>query len=110
MVNLEAHLDQPIVAVANAASSWTIGPWTVFLEMSNPETPDVGLPNFNQDFDVILFFKYYDPAEEKIHYMGHMYVSITSKLSDILPELARRANLPANTQVLSDNFFNFTNG
>jgi len=98
LVDLEADLDRPIVDVAD-----TVSPWTVFLEMSNPETPDVGLPNFDKDSDVMLFFKYYDPAKEKIYYMGHMYVSITSKVSNMIPELARRANLPANTQVCLNN-------
>jgi len=47
----------------------------------------------------MLFFKFYDPATEKIEYMGHMYVSIKSNLSDLIPELTRRAKLPAKTQV-----------
>ena len=31
----------------------------------------------------MLFFKYYEPAKEKVYYMGHMYVGITTKLSNI---------------------------
>ena len=42
----------------------------------------------------MLFFKYYDPAKEKIHYMGHMYVANTSKVSAMVPELIDRAHLP----------------
>ena len=42
----------------------------------------------------MLFFKYYDPAKEEIHYMGHMYVAITSKVSAMAPELINRAHLP----------------
>ena len=45
----------------------------------------------------MLFFKYYDPAKEKIYYMGHMYVGITAKMSSVLPELVKRASLPAGT-------------
>merc|ERR1712157_406861 len=45
----------------------------------------------------MLFFKYYEPAKEKIYYMGHMYVGITTKLSNIVPDLVKRANLPAGT-------------
>ena len=41
----------------------------------------------------MLFFKYYDPSKEKIHYMGHMYVAITSKVSAMAPELISRAHL-----------------
>lgn len=94
MVDFDADMDRPIVEVAD-----TVSPWTLFIEMSNPETPKIGIQNFDKDKDVILFFKFYDPVEEKIHYMGHMSVSITSKFSDMIPELVRRAHLPPSTQV-----------
>ena len=95
LVDLESDLDRPIVDVAD-----NVSPWTVFLEMANPETPDAGLPTFDKDSDVMLFFKYYDPSKEKIYYMGHMYVSITSKVSSMIPELARRANLPGKSSMI----------
>ncbi len=63
-------------------------------------TKEKSLQRRFQDSDVMLFFKFYDPAKEKIHYMGHMYVAITSKVSSMVPELGRRANLPPNTQVI----------
>lgn len=94
MVDLDCDLDRPVVDVAD-----TVSPWTLFIELSNPENPEVGIPVFDKDSDVMLFFKFYDPAKEKIYYMGHMYVSITSKVSNMIPELAGRANLPLNTQV-----------
>lgn len=50
--------------------------YTVFLEMDT-EKP---LANFDKDHDVMLFFKYYDPCKEKIHFMGHMYMPITEKV------------------------------
>jgi ubiquitin carboxyl-terminal hydrolase 7 len=67
--------------------------------MSNPEATEVELPNFIKETDVLHFFKYYDLAVEKIEYMGHIYLPISSKVSDLIPYLARRANLPLNTQV-----------
>ena len=48
----------------------------------------------------MLFFKYYDPSKEKIYYMDHMYLGITTKLSSIVPELVKRASLPAGTPLL----------
>ena len=48
----------------------------------------------------MLFLKYYDPAQEKIHYMGHMYISITAKVSTLVAELAKRAHLPEDTSLL----------
>lgn len=95
LVDLEFDMDKAIIDVAD-----TVSPWTIFLEMSSPDSPNTGLPTFDKDSDVMLFFKYYDPSKEKIHYMGHMYVSITSKVSNMTPELNRRANLPLDTPLM----------
>ncbi len=98
----ETNLNRPLIDVANDFHPWTepVRQWTVFLETSKPETPQVRIPYFNNNTDVMLFFKFYDPATEKIEYLGHMYVSIKSNLSNMIPELTRRAKLPANTQVV----------
>jgi hypothetical protein len=82
--------------VANDFHPWTdpVRQWTIFLETANSETPQV-----KNVTHVMLFFKFYDPATEKIEYLGHMYVSIKSNLSNMIPELTRRAKLLANTQV-----------
>ncbi len=97
----ETNLNRPLIDVANDFHPWTdpVRQWTVFLETANSETPQVRIPYFNNDTDVMLFFKFYDPATEKIEYLGHMYVSIKSNLSALIPELRRRAKLPANTEV-----------
>ena len=97
----ETNLSRPLIDMANNFHPWTdpVRQWTIFLETANSETPQVRIPYFNNDTDVMLFFKFYDPATEKIEYLGHMYVSIKSNLSNMIPELSRRAKLPANTQV-----------
>jgi ubiquitin carboxyl-terminal hydrolase 7 len=94
-------MSRPLIDVANDFHPWTdpVRQWTVFLETPNPETPLVRIPDFNYDTDVMLFFKFYNPASEKIEYLGHMDVSIKSNLSNLIPELTRRAKLPTNTQV-----------
>jgi ubiquitin carboxyl-terminal hydrolase 7 len=97
----ETNLTRPLIDVANNFHPWTdpVRQWTIFLETPNPETPLVRIPDFNYDTDLMLFFKFYDPDTEKIEYMGHMYVSIKSNLSALIPELTRRAKLLPNTQV-----------
>jgi hypothetical protein len=92
----ETNQDRSLIDVADDFHPWTdpVRQWTVFLEKSNPATPD-----FNYDTDLMLFFKFYDPVTEKMEYCGHMHVSIKSNLTDLIPELKRRAKLPANTQV-----------
>ena len=46
---------------------------------------------------MLIFFKYYDPAEEKIIYMGHMIIAITLSCSRFVPDLISRAKLPPGT-------------
>jgi len=74
--------------------------WIIYLEMMTPEQPGPSLPTFDKDKDVMLFFKYYDPVMKKLHYMGHLYLSISTKLSSILPKLCQMANIPTNSKLL----------
>ena len=90
LLDMEADLNKPMFEVAES-----FNPWTVFLEISKRENS--ALPTFDKDGDLMLFFKYYEPEKEKVNYMGHMYVGITTKLSDIVPDLVKQANLPAGT-------------
>ncbi len=99
LVDMEQDLDKSVIEVAD-----NIVPWTIFLELAAACPSDLPavpreLAPFDKDQDVMLFLKYYDPAAEKIHYVGHMYISITAKLSSIMPELTRRAYLPADTRL-----------
>eukprot|EP00095_Tigriopus_kingsejongensis_P009858 maker-scaffold853_size88743-snap-gene-0.13 protein:Tk09858 transcript:maker-scaffold853_size88743-snap-gene-0.13-mRNA-1 annotation:"ubiquitin carboxyl-terminal hydrolase 7" len=94
LIDLEADSDKAIFDVADNANIYS-----VFLELAPPESPGRPLPPFDKDQDVMLFFKYYDPEVEKIHYMGHMYVSITAKVTSMVPELIRRANLAPDTSL-----------
>jgi len=75
-------------------------PWLIYLEMMTPEQPAAQLPPFDKDKDVMLFFKYYEPSTKKMHYMGHLYLSITTKLSAILPKLCQMANIPQSSSLL----------
>ncbi|KAJ8967839.1 hypothetical protein NQ317_016612 [Molorchus minor] len=42
----------------------------------------------------------YDPKQKKIHYCGHSYLPVTSKLNDIIPLLNERAGFPPDTELL----------
>lgn len=76
-------------------------PWTVFLELFNPEVEvNRPLPTFDKDQDVMLFFKHYCPRSGKIHYMNHMYLPITTKLNDVLPKLCNLANIPPDSKLI----------
>ncbi len=75
LVDIDTDMEKPILEVADNASTLTL-----FLEMGDPTNPTEDLPSFDKEQDVMLFFKYYDPRKEKIHFMGHMYVSIAAKV------------------------------
>lgn len=50
----------------------------MFLEILPVDDPNVSLPNFDKENDVLLFLKMYDPLNESIHYQGHITIPITS--------------------------------
>jgi len=74
-------------------------PWTCYLELLPPDSGLTALPPFQQDRQVLLFFKYYDPVTRQIHYAGHHYALIKRPLADLLPILLQRAGAPSNTQL-----------
>ncbi len=94
-----------IVAVSNAASivgasnASTANVGGLNIGTLRVGASNVGLPPFNKNFDVLLFFKFYDPDNATIEYKCHMIVSVETVFSDLLPELARRANLSEDTEV-----------
>lgn len=76
-----------------------MNPWICFLELLPPDLGIGALPPFQQDRQVLLFFKYYDPATRQIHYAGHHYALIKRPLADLVPVLLQRAGLGADTQL-----------
>ncbi len=83
--------------VAEVADSYN--PWTCFLELLPADSGVPALPSFQQDRQVLLFFKYYDPINRQIHYAGHHYALIKRPLADLVPVLLRRAGLAPHTQL-----------
>lgn len=74
-------------------------PWHIFLELLPPDSGSPALPAFDKDTDVLMFFKLYDPKQKKMHYCGHSYLPVTSKLADIVPLLNERAGFSADTEL-----------
>lgn len=72
-------------------------PWTVWVETLSPESGLQELPVFDKDNDVLIFVKLYDPKTASISFCGHMYVPISAKVSELMPDLCRRAGFPINT-------------
>ena len=93
-IDMEMDINKAIVDVAEGKNTWDI-----FLQMEFKEGVPQPLPSFDLYNDVLLFLKYYDPAEEKIHYMGHIAVPITMHVSKLRVALTMRAQLPEDTSL-----------
>lgn len=88
--------DRNMVDVAENCS-----PWTIFLELLKPDTDvNTTLATFDKDQDVMLFFKYYCPRTGRVHYMGHLYLAITTKLNSVLPKLCALASIPTDSELI----------
>ncbi|CAG9767409.1 unnamed protein product [Ceutorhynchus assimilis] len=94
VLDLEADLHKTVIDTAEMGN-----PWNIFLELLPPDSPLSSLPAFDKETDVMLFFKMYDPKQKKIHYCGHAYIPVTSKLSDIIPMLNERAGFAPDTEL-----------
>jgi ubiquitin carboxyl-terminal hydrolase 7 len=95
MLDLEAESHKAVIDSAENQN-----PWTIFLELLPPDSGQTVLPNFDKETDVLLFFKMYDPKQKKIHYCGHSYLPVTSKLSELVPLLNERAGFPPDTELV----------
>ncbi|XP_076333936.1 ubiquitin carboxyl-terminal hydrolase 7-like isoform X2 [Tachypleus tridentatus] len=94
-VDLETDSNKPIIDLADNAN-----PWTIFLETVEPDSGAGCLPEFDKDSDVLLFLKLYDPRHKRISYCGHLYMPITAKARELVPELNHRAGFPMDTSLM----------
>lgn len=74
-------------------------PWLVFLEFLPPDSPLNSLPPFNKERNVLLFFKFYDPAMKRLNYCGLGYYNFSQKVSDLIPDLNKRVGWPIDTEL-----------
>ncbi|XP_076047681.1 ubiquitin-specific protease 7 isoform X2 [Oratosquilla oratoria] len=94
LLDLDTDLNKQLIEISE-----NINPWTLFMETVPPDSGLKALPTFDKDSDVLLFFKFYDPRHKRLHYCGHHYMPISSKLLELVPLLNDRAGLPAGTEL-----------
>eukprot|EP00877_Chromochloris_zofingiensis_P011315 jgi/Chrzof1/6437/Cz18g10190.t1 len=70
----------------------------LFLETPLPDC-SAELHKVNPRHDILLFFKYYDPATGSLSYCGHMYAPKQSRMKALHSTLCRAANLPEGTDL-----------
>lgn len=74
-------------------------PWTIFLELNQPDSVYSELPIFDRERDVLIFFKCYDPYGKRLNYTGFGYYNVNRKLLDLISDLNRRAGWPVTTEL-----------
>lgn len=76
-------------------------PWTIFVELQRPDLGDpmAALPPFDKEHQVLLFFKFYAPAQKRLNFCGHGYYAFTSRVADLVPDLCARAGFAPGTRL-----------
>lgn len=75
-------------------------PWRLFVETLPPGSKLDGFGPYDEQSQVLLFYKYYDPLRNLILYMGHSVEPISKKFLDLFPALRERAGLSSTTPLL----------
>ncbi|XKL66747.1 hypothetical protein PGB90_010167 [Kerria lacca] len=75
-------------------------PWNIFLEIIPLDSGLNVLPSYDNETEILIFFKLYDPKVRKIYYCGHHYVQSESTFDDLVPLLNERAGYPPDTKLL----------
>lgn len=86
--------------VANTAVKTAVTDLKLFLEVN---TDARGIPRELRPVsrgDILLFFKLYDPATEKLRFVGHMFASVNARMLDLQADMNRMAGFPASQELL----------
>lgn len=95
ILDLEADYNKQVQELAEQEN-----PWIIFVETLPVESGLTELPSFDKDTDVLLYLKMYEPRTKSISYVGHLYVPISTKANELVPELNRKASFPVTTPLL----------
>lgn len=72
-------------------------PWIVYLELPSPDNECASLPPYAPNVHILVFFKYYDPVNKSLTYVGSRIVVHDEKLTDLAPELNKLIGTPSDT-------------
>jgi len=72
-------------------------PWIVYLELPSPDIECASLPPYAPNVHILVFFKYYDPVNKNLTYVGSRIVVHDEKLTDLAPELNKLIGTPSDT-------------
>lgn len=74
-------------------------PWIVYLEVLLPDSPLKQLPSFDKEQDMLLFFKVYDPTQNRLNYCGQGYCNVKQRVADLVAEMCERVGWPTDTEL-----------
>ena len=83
--------------VRDTLSQSNRGHLNLFLETATP-TPEYPLEELTEE-KLLLFFKFYDPADESLKYVGRLLAPKNCKVGDLIPEITKFVDLPFNAPV-----------
>eukprot|EP00877_Chromochloris_zofingiensis_P003568 jgi/Chrzof1/13211/Cz07g24170.t1 len=93
LMDLREHRETTLPASKHALMDLKL-----FLETPLPDA-SADLHKVNPRQEILLFFKYYDPATGSLSYCGRMYAPKQLQMQDLYGNLCRAANLPEGTDL-----------
>lgn len=74
------------------------GPWVIYLELASPMLSGP-LPLFERKRDILLFFKYYDPNNKRLHYLNCGQYALSTRISELVPQVNSIIGFDPNTEL-----------
>ena len=94
-MDLEEEMNKPLYT-----SSESQNPWYIFLETLNPASGEEQLKPYDKESDILLFFKWYDPKQKRLNYVGLDYFKLNTQVLDVMQALNMKMGWPRDTPLL----------
>lgn len=94
-VDLEEEMSKQLFAVSESNN-----PWFIFLETVNPASSMNVLKAYDKESDMLVFFKWYDPKQKRLNYVGLDYFKLNMRVLDVMAELNQRMGWPRDTELV----------
>lgn len=94
-VDLEEEMNKQLYTVSDSQN-----PWHIFLETASPASQVATLKPYDKESDMLLFFKWYDPKQKRLNYVGLDYFKLNMRVLDVMVELNGRMGWPRDTELV----------
>lgn len=76
----------------------TTSTWTIFLEVLDADVVQT-IDQFDPRHDILIFMKYFDPAQNRLNYIGYSQYCLDTRLSDLANEVRFKLGLSDRTEL-----------